>query len=108
MAAIAVQEAYEGNQNVTFAAANAGGDTVVGGSSAAGWGQPVLLLVRNTHTASWVVTVAGHPPVTVPATTGFAVVPVHGQPHGAVKAITYSGVTALTVAAVRVGPVPTS
>jgi hypothetical protein len=107
MAAIALQEAAGGNQSVTFAAANAGGDTVAGGSRGGGWDLATLLLVKNAHTGSWVVTVAGHPPVTVPATTGFAVVPVYGQPNGAVKAVTYSGVTALTVAAIRVGPVPT-
>jgi hypothetical protein len=106
MAAIAVQNAAEGLADVTFAAANGGGDTVIGGARGGGWNLAVILIIRNTDAATKTVTVAGHPAVIVPATTGVAVVPVFGQPTGAVKAVTYSGVTGVTVAAVRVAPVP--
>jgi hypothetical protein len=99
MAAIAIQEADQGNQNITFAAANAGGDTVAGGARAGGWDLPVILIARNTDAATKTVTVDGVGYV-IPATTGVGVIPIRGA-LGAAKAVTYSGVTGVTVAAVR-------
>ncbi len=103
MAAIALQEAAEGLANITTAAA-ANGDTVAAGGRGGGWDLSVLLLIFNADATSTTVTVAGHPAVIVPATTGKAVVPVFGQPYGGARLVTYSKLTALTVAAVRVGP----
>lgn len=100
MAAIPIQEANAGNQNVAFAAA-ANGDTVAAGVVASGWELPVLLLVRNSDAAAKTVTVDGVNYV-VPLTTGFAVIPIRAGSFGSAKLITYSALTGVTVAAVRV------
>lgn len=98
MAVIAIQEAATGNQSITFAAA-VGPDTVAAGVKAGDWELPVALLVRNTDVAARTVTVDGVGYV-VPATTGFAVIPIRGG-FGVPKTVTYSAVTNVTVAAVR-------
>jgi hypothetical protein len=98
MAVIAVENGEAGIAGLTFTAATGGGDTITGGHSQGGWSADVVILVvKNAHTATWVVTVAGHPPITVAANGGIGIIPVHGG-TGA-KAVTYSGVTALTVGA---------
>lgn len=103
MAAITVQDGSGGwaGNAAAFTAANAGGDTVAGGIEAGGWHIPVVLLVRNGHTSAQTVTVGNLAAVSVPATTGTAVIPVIGSPYGGAVAVTYSGVTSLTVAAAR-------
>lgn len=101
MAALTVQDASAGLQDVTFAAASGGGDTIAGGSRAAGWDLGVLLIARNTDAATKTVTVNGVGYV-VPANTGIALIPVYSATYGTVRAITYSAVTNLTVAAVRI------
>ena len=105
MAVLAIQDASDGLANVAFAAAAGGGDSVAQGSRAAGWDLGVVLLVRNTDVAAKTVTVTDSAgaarPFVVPATTGFAVIPVYGVPHGLAQTVTYSAVTGVTVAAVR-------
>jgi len=102
MAVIAIQDAKDGLNDVTFVAANGGGDTIELGFVNGGHGSPVLLLVKNGSAGAITVTVAGHPAIVVPITTGLGVIPVHGQPNKQARAVTYSGVTSLTVGAVRV------
>lgn len=96
MADLALQRVPDGGP-VTLAAAAAGGDTVPAGVKSGGWDLAVVLVVRNGHTAPWDVTVAGQTPVTVANGGGVAVIPVRGGAFGARKAVTYEGVTALTV-----------
>jgi hypothetical protein len=98
MVAIPIQEAANGNQNVAFNAA-ANGDTIAAGFQAAGWELPVALLVKNGDAAAKTVTVDGVGYV-VPATTGFGVIPIRGALNSP-KLITYSALTSVTVAAVR-------
>lgn len=105
MALLALQDASAGLENVTFTAAAGGGDTIAGGTRGAGWDLSVILIVRNGDVATKTVTVNGTAYV-VPATTGVAVIPVYAGTWGTVKAVTYSAVTSLTVAAVRVAPAP--
>lgn len=100
MTTIAVQEAFNGNQNVSFAAA-VGPDTVESGAYAGGWDLAVVLIVRNTDAASKTVTVDGVAYV-VPATTGVAVIPIRRGARGIPVTVTYSATTGVTVAAVRV------
>lgn len=66
--------------------------------------ETVLLLVQNTDAASRTVTVGSQAPVTVPATTGFAVIPVQspGRNHTAIP-VAYSATANVSVALVRVG-----
>jgi hypothetical protein len=104
MAAITIQDggAGWGGNLAAFAAATGGGDTITTSraTTCGGWQLPVVLLVRNADATPTDVTVAGTPLLSVPATTGFAAIPVLvGQ--GCVAAVTYSKVTSLTVAAVR-------
>jgi hypothetical protein len=99
MAVVALQEAAAGNQNVSFGAA-ANGDTVASGVLAAGWELPVILLVRNTDAANKTVTVDGVNYV-IPLTTGFGVIPIRAGSFNSPKLITYSALTGVTVAAVR-------
>lgn len=99
MAVVAIQEAANGNQNVTFGAA-ANGDTVAAGVQAAGWELPVVLLVKNGDAAAKTVTVDGVGYV-IPATTGFGVIPIRAGAFNSPKLITYSALTSVTVAAVR-------
>lgn len=100
MATLTVQDASAGLASVVMSAAAGGGDQLAQGTRAGGWDRGVFLLVRNADATATTVTVDGVPFV-VPATTGTCVVPVHGIYSGALKAVTYSKVTALTVAAVR-------
>jgi hypothetical protein len=100
MAVIAVENAKDGIAGVTFTAATGGGDTIVPGSAAGGWRTGTVLVVKNGHTATQTVTVAGHPAIAAAANGGIAIIPVHGLGKQA-KAVTYSGVTALTVGAVN-------
>jgi hypothetical protein len=100
MALLAVQDAREGAA-VTPAAASAGGDTIPQGTRAGGWDLGVVLVARNGHTSAQTVTVAGMTGVSVPANGGVAVIPVFGIYKGDVRGVTYSGVTALVVAAYR-------
>lgn len=100
MAVLTVQDGSAGI-SATFAAATGGGDTVAGGVVDGGWHLPVVLLVKNADTTATNVTVGSLPAVSVLATTGTAVIPVVGSPYGAAVAVTYSKVTSLTVAAVR-------
>lgn len=99
MAALTIQDGSNGLQSVNMAAA-AVGDTIAGGTRAGGWDLGVLLLVKNSDAASKTVTVQGRPYV-VPATTGLALIPVFGVAYGTSYPITYSAVTGVTVAAVR-------
>jgi hypothetical protein len=99
MAAVAVQDGSAGIAP-TYGAA-AAGDTVAGGVAEGGWHLPVVLLVRNADATTTDVTVAGLAAVTVPATTGSAVIPVRVGKYGDPVAVTYSKTTSLTVAAVR-------
>lgn len=105
MAAIAVQDAAGGGvTDVTMTAANSGGDTVEYGWRAGGHNlQTVYLLVQNAHSADWDVTVNGTL-YTIPfGATKVAMIPVakgYGLKGGTV-AVTYEGVTALKVGAVR-------
>ena len=102
MAALTVQDGSGGYAAASFAAATGGGDTVAGGIIDGGWHLPVVLLVKNADASSTNVTVGSLPAVSVPATTGVAVIPVvGGVPYGQAVAVTYSKVTSLTVAAVR-------
>ena len=105
MALLTVQNATNGIASVSFGAANSGGDTVPAGTRGAGWDLSVLLLVRNADAANKTVTVDGTPYV-VTSGGGIAVVPVYAGTYGMVKSITYSAVTSVTVAAVRVAPAP--
>lgn len=99
MANLAIQDASAGAV-ITFAAAAAGGDTVAQGTEQGGWHLPVVLVVKNGDIAAKTVTVAGMAAVNVPA-SGEAVIPVEGGPYGVLRNITYSAVTSVTVAAVR-------
>ncbi len=103
MAVLALQEASAGLQSVTFAAAAAGGDSVPSGVKASAWELPVVLIVRNAHTAAQNVIVDGVTYI-VPLTSGVAVIPIRAAKVGELKPVTYSGVTALTVAAVHLAP----
>ena len=96
MADLALQRLPDGGA-VTMTSAAAGGDTVPSGVYVGGWDVAVVLVVRNAHTSPWDVTVAGQDAVTVAANGGVAVIPVRGFKFGARKAVTYEGVTALTV-----------
>src|SRR6266508_21414 len=105
MALLTVQDASNGLASVAFVAASAGGDTVPRGRRGAGWSTGVLVEVRNASAGAVTVTAAGPAGVTrqyiVPATTGTAMIPVHGI-YDHVETVTYSAVTSVTVAAVRV------
>lgn len=107
MAAIAVQDADGGAVlDVDMTAATEGGDTVAYGNRAAGHNlQTVYLVVQNSHSADWDVTIGGEDGVTytVPfGATKVALIPVNrGYGRGSVE-VTYEGVTALAVGAVRI------
>lgn len=99
MALIAIQEAEAGVASVNLAAA-VGPDTIQAGVRNGGWELPIILVVKNTDAATKTVTVDGTPYV-VPATTGFAVVPIRrGLPNQSVT-VTYSATTGVTVGALR-------
>lgn len=99
MALLSLQDASEGGV-VTPVAASGGGDQVPAGSRAAGWDLGVVLIVRNGGLSSITVTVDGHDPVQV-AAGAWGVVPVYGVQVGTVRNVTYSGVSSVEVAAVR-------
>jgi hypothetical protein len=101
MAVIPVQDFVGGIlDDLDFNAANSGGDTVVGGTGAGGWHLPVYLVVNNGHSSPQTVTVAGTGEQEIADAT-IAVIRVHGGYGQAAAAVTYSGVTAMTVAAFR-------
>lgn len=101
MATLALQDASAGLGNVAFVAAAGGGDACPGGAEAGGWALPVALIVRNGGAGSINVTVGGLPLAAVPA-AATAIFPVAvGQKVGALVPVTYSGVTTVTVAAVK-------
>ena len=100
MAAIAIQEAENGVQSVTLAAATGGGDTVESGAHAGGWDLPIILVVKNTDAATKTVTVDGVAYI-VPATTGIAVIPIRRGRAGIAVPVTYSAVVGVTVGALR-------
>jgi hypothetical protein len=108
MADIAVQDVPAGGlANVTFTAA-AASQTVPAGAGTKQMGgydlHSVFAIVRNTDAATKDVTIGGGSPVTVPATTGVAIIPVGNTGvNGAAQAITYSATTNVTVALVRLG-----
>lgn len=101
MAVLSVQDASAGLAP-TFVAATAGGDTVstVGTGDGGGWTLGLFILVRNADAAAKTVTVEGMAPLSVPA-AGEGVIPVRVKHFGAAATITYSAVTSVTVAAVR-------
>src|SRR5262245_12523340 len=106
MALLAIQDASQvGLANITFSAATGGGDTVPNSARCGGWSQGVGLIVKNADAATKTVTATYETGVTtqivVPATTGIGVLPILGMGAGTV-AITYSAVTSVTVAAVKV------
>jgi hypothetical protein len=105
MAALAIQDGSAGIQDVTFSAATGGGDTVAGGAAAGGWSAPVVLVVNNRDAAAKTVTVRGVGYV-VPLTTGVALIPINAGTYGMVVPVTYSAVTSLFVAAVRLAAAP--
>jgi hypothetical protein len=103
MAQLTVQDLSSGTGLPTFVAAAGGGDTVRTDTagSAGGWNLGLYLVVRNTDAAAKTVTVAGLAGVVVPATTGVAIIPIARQHFGATRAVTYSAVTGVTVAAIQ-------
>jgi hypothetical protein len=102
MAALAVQDGSIGFANAAGTAASAGGDTIDTAQTAAGgWQRPVVLVVRNGDATATNVTVGSLAAVSVPATTGVAVIPVLVGQSGVPVPVTYSKVTSLTVNAVR-------
>jgi hypothetical protein len=103
MALLAVQDLSGGSGLPTFSAAAGGGDTIATDTSGAGagWDLGLCLVVRNTDAATKTVTVEGLPGVVVPATTGFAIIPVARKHFGAVRNVTYSAVTGVSVAAIQ-------
>ena len=105
MAAITVQDVpASGLADCSFASANGGGDTIAGGTkSYGGWEQSTVALIAiNGHSSAQTVTCGG---VAVPVAAGdTAIIPVPNEGlNDASVAVTYSGVTALTVAAVKLG-----
>lgn len=99
MANLAVQDISAGAAYTT-AAATAGGDTIAQGTEQGGWHLPVVLVVENAGVGAQTVTVAGMAGVNVPA-SGRAAIPVEGGAYGKLRNITYSAVTSVTVAALR-------
>lgn len=102
MAALTVQDGKNGLGTVSFVAAAGGGDTAVGGVDAGGWALPTVLLVDNGGATTIDVTVDGlADPVTVGVGAVGAVPLRGGGIANKVLNIAYSGVTSVTVAAVR-------
>lgn len=96
-----------GVTNVTRTAAAASQTIPASGGSKQAGGYDLttmFLLVFNTDAATRDVTVGGQAAVTVPITTGTAVIPVLNTGiNGAAQAITYSATANLAVALVRIG-----
>lgn len=97
MAAITVREL---NSDITFVAANAGGDTIVSGINNAGHVLDGVFLLVNNGGASITVTVGGIG-YTVGAGDIQALPANKGVYPGTVLTVTYSSVTTVTVAAFR-------
>src|SRR5262245_16691217 len=93
MAAIAVTNA---GTAFTPAAANGGGDTVVGGPGVGGWDTQYLVVVVGGTATTVTVDGTGYGPIT----SQTVLIPVRRY-NGATVAVTYSQVTGVTVAAVR-------
>jgi hypothetical protein len=107
VALLVPQNAAAGLQDVVFSPATGGGDTCPVGARVGGWDMGHYLLVRNTDAATKTVTVNGIPFV-IPATTGIGFIPIVA-PTGynqAVKPVSYSAVTNLSVGVVRAAPPP--
>ena len=101
MAALAVQNVSAGGP-VTTAAASAGGDTVVGGIRAGGWGLTTFLLAVVGATAT-TITVGGV--AYGPYTSQTVMIPLNvGVYQTNTTAVTYSQVTGVTVGAVTMAP----
>lgn len=100
MALLALQDANNG-LDLAFAAAAGGGDTIPQGAESGGWALPVVLVVKNGGAGAITVTVAGLPAGVSIAAGGTGIFPVVGGIYGVARAITYSGVTSVTVAAAR-------
>lgn len=106
MATLELQDARDGLADLQFSAASAGGDQMASGSLAGGWQLPIVLVVRNGDTTTTDVTVSVpglsiDTVVTVPASGAIAVVPVKQQKYEINTDLSYSKVTSLEVAAVR-------
>lgn len=103
MAELTVQDLSGGTGLPTFVAAAGGGDTVRTDSSGAGagWDLGLYLVVRNTDATTKTVTVEGLAGVVVPATTGFAIIPLARKHFGNPRSIAYSAVTGVSVAAIQ-------
>ena len=98
MAAVSVVEI---NADLSFVAATAGGDTVVSGTVGANHQlDGVYLLVNNADTGAHIVTIDGHA-YTVGAGEIHALPCNRGVYPGKALAVTYDGVTSVTVAAFR-------
>lgn len=100
MALLTLQDASDGLGTVTFAAA-ATDDQIPQGTRAGGWQLGHVLLVNNGSASAVDVTVADHPEVSVPAGE-IGAIPVYGVYRDAPRDISYSAVSSVTVAAVRV------
>lgn len=95
MATLTLQD----NVDFTPVAADVGGDECPQGVRAGGWGLPVVLYVQNDDAASTDVTVGGKTETV--AAGEKALIPVFGIYLEAEKSVTYTNVTSVTVAAVR-------
>ena len=106
MAVLTVQDGSAGLQSVTMSACAGGGDSAAAGVKLGGWSLPVVLVVVNGDASAKTVTVQGTGYVVPPTTNNVAVIPINGSyRYGDSVAITYSAVTSLTIAAVRLtGP----
>jgi len=103
MATLAVQAVGDGLADVAFTAAAAGGDAVPAGIENANHHlDGVFLLVNNGGAGSIDVTVANRPLLAV-AAGDIGMIPCNvGVYPGTLLAVTYSGVTTVTVAAVKI------
>lgn len=110
MAALTTQEIVPAGVTLTFAACAGGGDTFVNDGN-------TFLYVKNGSGGALTVTIAtpatpsgltvAMPPVSVPAGGEKCIKPPppqYSQPGAATTNITYSGVTSLTIAAVKFTP----
>lgn len=109
MATLAVQQVTLAGLNPTFAAASAGGDKFLGGPTTKlivknGSGGAITVTVDSVVPSSWGTDV--DVVVSVPAGGERHIGPLPEQrfasPADGLVAVTYSGVTSLTVAAVRI------
>ena len=103
MAALSTQNVSAGGA-VTTAAASAGGDTIESGNYAGGWGNASFLLALVGATAT---TITVDETAYGPYTSQNVIIPVPRGYAGSRVNITYSQVVAVTVGAIRTGPVLT-